>query len=393
MRKSPRSSHREASWSSGAKRPRLKVRRRCPRVAAAAPRPASSPRRRSRRSAREFDRAGQLDPKGFGQRKLVAPDEKPTAPGSAAALAALAAMLGRESTMPLSDELPKDARTGVDPLARQGRQVAHLTEHLQRALRVSDGVRDGFFLNQVKRDSAAAFADSARPYREKLWREVIGALDDPLVAPAPLARKIYDEPRWTGYEVVLDVLPDLHAWGILCVPKDVQAGEQRPVVVCQHGLEGVPADTVDRRAGLWTLSGFTARLAERGFVTFAPLQSLSRSGPLPRRCSARPTRWAFRSSRSSRGSTSRIVDWLGSLPFVDPSRIAFYGLSYGGKTAMRVPAVLEGYCLSICSGDFNDWIRKNVTVDCAIQLHVHRRVRDASSSTWAAPSTTRRWRT
>jgi hypothetical protein len=50
---------------------------------------------------------------------------------------------------------------------------------------------------------------------------------------------------------------------------------------------------------------------------------------------------------------------------VDPQRIAFYGLSYGGKTAMRVPALLDRYCLSICSGDFNEWIAKNVSVDFA----------------------------
>ncbi len=30
---------------------------------------------------------------------------------------------------------------------------------------------------------------------------------------------------------------------------------------------------------------------------------------------------------------------------------------------MRVPAVLNRYALSICSADFNDWIRKNVTTD------------------------------
>jgi hypothetical protein len=51
------------------------------------------------------------------------------------------------------------------------------------------------------------------------------------------------------------------------------------------------------------------------------------------------------------------------LPGVDPKRIAFYGLSDGGKTAMRVPAVEKRYCLSICSGDFNEWIGKNVSVD------------------------------
>ena len=33
---------------------------------------------------------------------------------------------------------------------------------------------------------------------------------------------------------------------------------------------------------------------------------------------------------------------------------------------MRVPAVLEKYALSICSGDFNEWVRKNVSVDSPV---------------------------
>jgi hypothetical protein len=50
--------------------------------------------------------------------------------------------------------------------------------------------------------------------------------------------------------------------------------------------------------------------------------------------------------------------WLATLPNVDAQCIGFYGLSYGGESAMRLPTVLEGYALSICSGDFNDWTRK-----------------------------------
>ncbi len=53
-----------------------------------------------------------------------------------------------------------------------------------------------------------------------------------------------------------------------------------------------------------------------------------------------------------------MLAWLSQQPFVDPQRIAFYGLSYGGKAAMRLPAILDGYCLSICSGDFNEWLIK-----------------------------------
>ena len=70
------------------------------------------------------------------------------------------------------------------------------------------------------------------------------------------------------------------------------------------------------------------------------------------------------------------TDWLASLPFVDPERIAFYGLSYGGKTAMRVPALVERYCLSICSGDFNEWIWKCTSLRLPVQLSCHQRIRD-----------------
>jgi hypothetical protein len=48
---------------------------------------------------------------------------------------------------------------------------------------------------------------------------------------------------------------------------------------------------------------------------------------------------------------------------VDAGRIGFYGLSYGGETAVRVPAVLEGYAASVCSGDFNSWTEKVASTD------------------------------
>ncbi|MFM2169221.1 MAG: hypothetical protein RIS79_3592, partial [Verrucomicrobiota bacterium] len=55
-----------------------------------------------------------------------------------------------------------------------------------------------------------------------------------------------------------------------------------------------------------------------------------------------------------------------------PDKIAFYGLSYGGKSAMRTPAVLKDYCLSICSGDFNEWVRKCVSSDMPMSyIHTH----------------------
>ena len=38
---------------------------------------------------------------------------------------------------------------------------------------------------------------------------------------------------------------------------------------------------------------------------------------------------------------------------------------------MRVPPLLDGYALSICSGDFNQWTRKNVTVDSPMSYMFH----------------------
>ena len=57
----------------------------------------------------------------------------------------------------------------------------------------------------------------------------------------------------------------------------------------------------------------------------------------------------------------RILDWLTTQPWADPRRIGLYGLSWGGKVALRVPALLERYTLAIPSGDFNEWIWKNAS--------------------------------
>ena len=117
-----------------------------------------------------------------------------------------------------------------------------------------------------------------------------------------------------------------------------------------------------KSGGYGYYKAFAARLAERGLVTFAP-HNPYRGGDSFRvlQRKANPLKKSLFSIILAQHD--RILDWLSEQPFVDSQRIGFYGLSYGGKTAMRVPSLLERYCLSICSADFNDWIRKNVTVD------------------------------
>jgi cephalosporin-C deacetylase-like acetyl esterase len=207
-------------------------------------------------------------------------------------------------------------------------------------------------------------ADASRN-REFFWQNVIGKISAPKVPVNPRTRQIYDKPKWTGYEVMLDVLPDVFAWGYLLVPKDLKPGERRPVVVCQHGLEGVPEDTVvddPKHKGYGPYKAFAARLVEQGFIVYAPhnpYRGQDKFRVLQRK--ANPLGLSLFSFIIAQHEVT--TDWLASLPFVDSKRIAFYGLSYGGKTAMRVPAVVERYCLSICSADFNEWVQKCVTTE------------------------------
>jgi hypothetical protein len=51
----------------------------------------------------------------------------------------------------------------------------------------------------------------------------------------------------------------------------------------------------------------------------------------------------------------RILDYLSTLPYVDTKRFAFYGLSYGGYTALWIGPAEPRFQVVICSGHFNDW--------------------------------------
>ena len=84
-------------------------------------------------------------------------------------------------------------------------------------------------------------------YRRYFRDEIIGHFDHKLLPFNARSRKAYESRKWTGYEVVLDVFPDVIAYGVLLLPKDLKPGEKRPVVVCQHGLEGRPHDVIDRQ--------------------------------------------------------------------------------------------------------------------------------------------------
>ncbi len=296
--------------------------------------------------------------------ELIEPDKGADTFGSAAAIEAFLSGLTQGGKLAPLGPSPEHLRHSFDPTVRQQALVEQLDRHTQRLLADSPYVRKEFF-QKLDTSSPQAFEKSAQWYREYFYNDVIGRFDRELMSPNVRSRKAYDEPTWTGYEVVFDVFPDVIAYGLLLIPKDIAPGQRRPVVVCQHGLEGRPTDCL--QGGKDAYSGFANRLVERGYVVFAPQNPYlfkDRFRTLQRK--ANPLGKTLFSIIVPQHQ--QITDWLKTLPFVDGQHIAFYGLSYGGKTAMRVPPLVENYCLSICSGDFNDWVWKT-TSTCTHQRY------------------------
>jgi cephalosporin-C deacetylase-like acetyl esterase len=276
--------------------------------------------------------------------------------------------LGIKYSARKAGEAPKDVRTNFDPQERQKRQFNELVDFTQKLLRRSARVRDQVWAKAYSayersdRSSLEKWEQTAEPYRDFVYDEMIGRLPAPTIDPNVRTRQVLDEPGFTAFEVMIDVYPDVIAGGILLLPKDLKPGEKRPVVVCQHGLEGVPMDTISKTVdGFKYYSAFSAELANQGFITYAPqnpYRGQDRFRTLQRK--SNPLKRSLFSYIIPQHQ--RTIDFLKTLPHVDPARIAFYGLSYGGKTAVRVPPMLKDYCLSICSADFNEWVVKNTTV-------------------------------
>ncbi len=291
---------------------------------------------------------------------LIVPTD-PSSPAADTTLSAFLAKLGQPGDVaPNRGGFGWGIHDGFDPKPRLHRQFDQLVEYTQKLLRDSRYACKDFWA-KADASSPEKWAKSCEWYREYFHDEVIGRAEPASLPANPRSRKILDEPKFTGYEVMLDVWPDVFAYGVLLLPKDLQPGERRPVVVCQHGLEGRPDKVVDPRIkGLY--NSFGAKLADRGFIVFAP-QNPYIGGDSFRilQRKANPLKLSLFSIITRQHE--RILQWLSEQPFVDAGRIGFYGISYGGKTAMRVPALLPQYALSICSADFNEFAYKVASPD------------------------------
>ena len=311
-------------------------------------------------------------------------------PGSDNALSTFLRLLGVRSGLRAAGTPPRDIRPNDDPQVRLKRQFDHMVSFTQALIRKSPDRRKEFWAKansawptekeMMESHTYMSYMRPSRPlvsqwanspeqwkkatkwHRDYIWEEVIGRLPSPSVPANPRSRLVYDEPTFRGYEVLLDVWPDVFAYGILLVPKGIPEGERRPLVVCQHGLESRVQELTDPKVHEPGLRSFGDRLVEEGVVVYAPqnpyigndrFRVIQRMG--------HPLKLALYSFIL--GQHDRTLTWLAEQPFVDPEAIGFYGISYGGMTAVRVPPLLDRYALSICSANFNDWVWKTTNVE------------------------------
>jgi hypothetical protein len=251
-----------------------------------------------------------------------------------------------------------DSRRGSD--VSMARNFRSLTNFIQDRLRTSELSRFEFW-KAADPQKPEIYAAERDRLRQVFWYDLMGKMPEPTEPLKAESNLVYDQPGFRGYAVKIPVYEDVFAYGVMLLPKDLKPGEKRPVVVCQHGLEGRPDDIVDPTKKS-VYNSYGAALADRGYIVFAPQNPYigqERFRTIQRKA------WPLGQSLFAViiRQHERILDWLETQENVDKDRIAFYGLSYGGKSAMRIPAALTRYCLSICSADFNEWVVKCTNTD------------------------------
>lgn len=299
----------------------------------------------------EFDRLLRFFPKTMVEQLNFELTTEVNRHGSPQVLSLFAKYL--EIDIPLNSKrrIPlKDLRPNFLPEERQFKVFQNMQEYIQDMF--PNAERNRYALLKGDVSSVETWKKDMEKYADNFYSELVGKINSPLLPINPRKRLVYDEPGWKGYEVVLDVWKGVPAWGILAVPKDIKSGDKRPVVVMQHGIRGVPSTSIEHSSYKRILPA----LANRGFVVFSPYN---------------PYQFNIRKVNAIKATAfsviipqhEQILNFLGSLSYVDADRIALYGKSWGGRTALRVPIVLKRYAAVISSAYFNDWVRKTVSTD------------------------------
>ena len=220
----------------------------------------------------------------------------------------------------------------------------------------SYSVRQSYFWDKIDRTSISNYEISVEPFRSNLIYEMFGPFPEPDI-PLQVWTSVYkSNDSFTTYRILMTLYTNVNSYGLLCVPNNIGVGEKRPCVVCQHGLEGTPEHVADY-ANTNVYHFFAARLAEEGFVTYAPQNPIKYNKTfidIQRRAgTVKKDLMGLILRQHQRG-----LDFLSSLPFVNSENIGIYGLSWGGRTASWIGAAEPRYSVSVSGGNFSDAVQK-----------------------------------
>ena len=166
--------------------------------------------------------------------------------------------------------------------------------------------------------------------------------------------------RYKLYRITLDVTDAVEVYGNLLVPNKIEG--RAAAVICQHGLSGTPEMTTGLGMTKDTpYHEFARHLAEHGYVVFSPYLMQRRwqeINVLVRQADA----LGMMRVAMPVAKTRRVIDFFQTLPFVDAKRVGYYGLSYGGYSAIWISPLEQRLAATVVSGHFNDW-RTKITND------------------------------
>lgn len=234
--------------------------------------------------------------------------------------------------------------------AARNEQFESLHRHLRRLDEASDQSRENYW--KLRSTPASDRASVAARLRRELTA-FLGVIPPENVPLRPRTALIQVTDSYAAYNVLLDVLTGVEAYGQLLIPRKLTG--RAPVVICQHGLGGRPADVTGVGENPDKIyHAFAAHLAEHGYVVFAPYTVV----PVPSDVLLTPIVRKAEAVGKMKASIElaklrRIVDYLESLPFVDGERIGYYGLSYGGYHATWLSPLEPRIRAVVISGHFN----------------------------------------
>ena len=279
-------------------------------------------------------------------------DNQPLQGGSRESLQPFVKALGLSELRASAGTIPPVPTDPIDASRRQYRNADNLSAHLIKWGDNSDFDKYRYF--QGDTSSPAAWDRSMEPYRKAFYEEIIGKLpeaDDP----PPLnirQRLVMESLNWTGHEVIYDAFPGVLGTGLLAVPRNIPEGEKRPLIVLQHGHGGMPGSYAKDGAYRNLLS----KLCERGFVVFAahvPYHfNAKRAFPVG------ATVYSFGVQQYHQA-----IRFLKTLDYVDAERMGYYGLSWGGRSALYLPPLVPEFKFAVSSCFFSYWPKRALTTD------------------------------